>query len=67
MKKYVIVAGVNGAGKSTLYQTYANLKELPRVNVDEQLRGSSFNQKTTLCGRTIIKNIREARNGDDTL
>lgn len=89
MKKYVIIAGVNGAGKSTLYQTYDNLKALPRVNVDEIVReigdwrnfadvvsagkialkkieeyfekGSSFNQETTLCGRTIIKNIREAK------
>lgn len=89
MKKYVIIAGVNGAGKSTLYQTYENLKDLPRVNVDEIVReigdwknvgdivsagkiavkkiaeyfekGSSFNQETTLCGRTIIKNIREAK------
>lgn len=89
MKKYVVIAGVNGAGKSTLYQTYDNLKSLPRVNVDEIVReigdwrnfsdivsagkialkkieeyfesGSSFNQETTLCGRTIIKNIREAK------
>lgn len=89
MKKYVVIAGVNGAGKSTLYQTYDNLKALPRVNVDEIVREigdwrnfadvvsagkialkkieeyfeneSSFNQETTLCGRTIIKNIRKAK------
>lgn len=35
MKKYVIIAGVNGAGKSTLYQINDNLKNMPRVNVDE--------------------------------
>ena len=38
MKKYIIIAGVNGAGKSTLYQTIENLKEMPRVNVDEIVR-----------------------------
>lgn len=89
MKKYIIIAGVNGAGKSTLYQSYDNLKDLPRVNVDEIVReigdwnnfadvisagkialkkiaeyfeqGDSFNQETTLCGRTIIKNIKKAK------
>lgn len=38
MKKYIIIAGVNGAGKSTLYQTIENLKDMPRVNVDEIVR-----------------------------
>ena len=38
MKKYVIIAGVNGAGKSTLYQINDNLKNMPRVNVDEIVR-----------------------------
>ena len=38
MKKYVVIAGVNGAGKSTLYQTDDNLKDLPRVNVDEIIK-----------------------------
>ena len=88
MKKYVIIAGVNGAGKSTLYQTDDNLKNLPRVNVDEIVKeigdwknisdvfnagriavkkimkyfeeGISFNQETTLCGKSIIRNIRKA-------
>ncbi|MBQ8148349.1 MAG: zeta toxin family protein [Lachnospiraceae bacterium] len=89
MKKYVIIAGVNGAGKSTLYQTIDNLKEMPRVNVDEIVRengnwqnvsdvykagrlavnrisdfldeGVSFNQETTLCGKSIIRNILKAK------
>ena len=89
MKKYVIIGGVNGAGKSTLYLTLSNLKNMPRVNVDEIVKSSgdwrnpsdvmragkiavklisqyfeeglSFNQESTLCGRTIIKNIRRAR------
>lgn len=83
MKKYVIIAGVNGAGKSTLYQINDNLKNMPRVNVDEIVKdmgdwrilrdvfsagkiavkkiqqhmrdGISFNQETTLCGKSIIK------------
>ena len=38
MKKYIIIAGVNGVGKSTLYQTNENLKNIPRVNVDEIIR-----------------------------
>lgn len=89
MKKYVIIAGVNGAGKSTLYQINDNLKNMPRVNVDEIVRdigdwrnirdvfsagriavekisqylsdGISFNQETTLCGKSIIKNIMKAK------
>lgn len=89
MKKYVIIAGVNGAGKSTLYQSYEELKNMPRVNVDEIVReigdwrnvsdvlnagkiavkkiskyfdeGIAFNQETTLCGKSIIKNILKAK------
>ena len=89
MKKYIIIAGVNGAGKSTLYQTIENLKEIPRVNIDEVVReigdwknasdvfkagkiaikrisqyfneGITFNQETTLCGKTIIQNILKAK------
>ena len=89
MKKYIVIAGVNGAGKSTLYQTIENLKEMPRVNVDEIVReigdwkniadvfkagkmavkrimqyfdeGITFNQETTLCGQTIIRNILKAK------
>ena len=89
MKKYVVIAGVNGAGKSTLYQINDNLKNMPRINVDEIVRdfgdwrnawnvfeagkiavekisqymneGVSFNQETTLCGKSIIKNILKAK------
>ena len=89
MKKYVIIAGVNGAGKSTLYQINDNLRNMPRVNVDEIVRnlgdwrnardvfsagkiavenisryinnGITFNQETTLCGKSIIKNILKAK------
>lgn len=89
MKRYVIIAGVNGAGKSTLYQINDNLKNMPRVNVDEIVRDIgdwrnirdvfsagriavekiaqylsdeiSFNQETTLCGKSIIKNILKAK------
>ena len=39
MKKYVIIAGVNGAGKSTFYQSDVTLLNLPRINVDEIVRG----------------------------
>lgn len=89
MKKYIIIAGVNGAGKSTLYQMNKNLINMPRVNVDEIVRGIgdwknisdvfkagkvavrkiaeymkdgvTFNQETTLCGKSIIKNILKAK------
>lgn len=40
MKKYIIIAGVNGAGKSTLYQTLDEIKDIPRVNIDDIVRGS---------------------------
>lgn len=39
MKKYVIFAGVNGAGKTTFYGTNPNISDLPRVNIDEIVRG----------------------------
>lgn len=39
MKKYILIAGVNGAGKSTLYQTLDSLKDMPRVNTDEIVKG----------------------------
>ena len=89
MKKYVIIAGVNGVGKSTLYQSNDNLKNMPRINVDEIVKdigdwknipdvykagkiavrriiqyfneGITFNQETTLCGNSIIKNILMAK------
>lgn len=89
MKKYIIFAGVNGAGKTTLYQTYPEMAKMPRVNVDEIVRGIgdwknqkdvyaagkiavktikqyfadgiSFNQETTLCGKSILKNIQRAK------
>ncbi len=89
MKKYVIIAGVNGAGKSTLYQSNEALKNMPRINTDEIVKGLgdwknpadvfkagkiavkkmneyltsgiSFNQETTLCGKTIVRNILKAK------
>ena len=89
MKQYILFAGVNGAGKTTFYQTYPKLKEMPRVNVDEIVRGFgnwsnpgdvsragmqavreirdyfekgvSFNQETTLCGKSILRNINIAK------
>ena len=89
MKKYIIFGGVNGAGKTTLYQTYPEMMNMPRVNVDEIVRGlgdwknpkdvaeagriavraikqyfdegRSFNQETTLCGKSILRNIQRAK------
>ena len=89
MKKYIIIAGVNGVGKSTLYQMYDEFGGMPRVNVDEMVRGIgnwkniqdvfaagkiavkniskyleagiTFNQETTLCGNSIIRNIMKAK------
>lgn len=92
MKKYIIIAGVNGAGKSTLFHTFEYLKNMPRVNMDDEVRAigswknekdvfyggknatsllnslikgdETFNQETTLCGRSILSNIEKAkRNG----
>ena len=39
MKRYILIAGVNGAGKSTLYQTLNYLQGMPRINMDEIVRG----------------------------
>ena len=61
MKKYIIIAGVNGAGKSTLYQTLENLKEMPRVNVDEIVReiGNWKNISDVFkAGKIAVKRIR---------
>lgn len=35
MKKYILIASVNGTGKSTLYHVLDELKDMPRVNIDE--------------------------------
>lgn len=76
-------------GKSTLYQTLQSLRNMPRVNTDEIVRGFgdwrnaadvmtagkiavkkirqyfdeeiTFNQETTLCGRSILNNIEKAK------
>lgn len=89
MKKYIIIAGVNGAGKSTLYHMIDHLHNMPRVNLDDEVRKignwknsqdvfyagitaasmlkrllageEDFNQETTLCGRTILANIKKAK------
>ena len=89
MKRYIIFAGVNGAGKTTLYLTYKEIKDIPRVNLDEIIRkngswknpldvvnagriavslvkecisaGHTFNQETTLCGKSILRNIESAK------
>ena len=80
---------MNGAGKSTLYQTLDEIKDIPRVNIDNIVRESgdwrnpsdvikagkvavglieeyfkkqcSFNQETTLCGNSILRNIKKVR------
>lgn len=64
MKKYILIAGVNGAGKSTLYQTLHSLHEM--ILAVSQLKecfekGVTFNQETTLCGKSVIKNIKKAK------
>ena len=51
MKRYVIIAGVNGAGKIAV----------SKINHYFEI-GESFNQESTLCGRSIIKNIKRAKN-----
>ena len=35
-KRYILFAGVNGAGKTTLYQANPQIKDMPRINLDEQ-------------------------------
>ena len=56
----VAYIGPNGAGKSTLYQTIENLKDMPRVNVDEIVRkiGSWKNSKDVyIAGKKAVKEI----------
>lgn len=90
MKRYILIAGVNGAGKTTLFQVSRSFFDMPRVNLDEIVRGFgswkvesdviragmlavnminelfqqeiSFNQETTLCGKSILRNIEKAKN-----
>lgn len=62
MKKYVIIAGVNGAGKSTLYQINDNLKNMPRINVDEIVKkiGDCKNFKDIFTvGKIAVEKIAE--------
>ena len=37
-KRYILFAGVNGAGKTTLYQANPQIKDMPRINLDEIVR-----------------------------
>lgn len=50
MKRYILFAGVNGAGKIAITTIESNFSA-----------GLSFNQETTLCGASIIKNILRAK------
>ena len=62
MKKYLIFAGVNGAGKTTLFQTNNEYKNLPRVNMDEIVRGfgSWKNSADVLkAGKIAVKQIKD--------
>ncbi|MBR6229801.1 MAG: zeta toxin family protein [Eubacterium sp.] len=61
MKKYVIFAGVNGAGKTTLYQTNEEYLDLPRINLDEIVRGiGSWKNSRDISEAGIIA-VREIR------
>lgn len=62
MKKYIIFAGVNGAGKTTLYQTNDELYNMPRINIDEIVRGfGSWNNPADVisAGKIAVNRIRE--------
>ena len=62
MKKYVIFAGVNGAGKTTLYQTNDEYESMPRINLDEIVRGFGswkINSDVSKAGRIAVKKIKE--------
>ena len=77
MKEYILFAGVNGAGKSVFSQTMPEkIAGMSRVNVDEIVKSFgdwrdfndmkkaasiAVNQETTLCGASILKNIRKAK------
>ncbi len=50
LKRYIIFAGVNGAGKIAV-----------RKLNDFLLQDVSFNQETTLCGKSIIHTINRAK------
>ena len=70
MPKFYLFAGPNGCGKSTLFHTNRDIFDIPRINVDEIVRDNggdwrnleSFNQETTLCGSSALRNIQQAHN-----
>lgn len=70
MPKFYLFAGPNGCGKSTLFHTNRDIFDIPRINVDEIVRENggdwrnleSFNQETTLCGSSALRNIQQAHN-----
>lgn len=70
MPKFIVFAGPNGCGKSTLFHTNRDIFDIPRINVDEIVRENggdwrnleSFNQETTLCGSSALRNIQQAHN-----
>lgn len=62
MKKYIIFAGVNGAGKTTFFQTYPDIWDMPRVNLDEIVRSFGTwknNADVYKAGKIAVKQIRE--------
>ena len=62
MKKYILFAGVNGAGKTTLYQTNDELCNMPRINMDEIVRGfGSWNNQADVisAGKIAVSRIRK--------
>ena len=47
MSKFIIFAGVNGAGKTTFYTTYKEIRQIPRINIDEIVRSFGVWKNTT--------------------
>ena len=68
MKRYIIFAGVNGAGKTTLYQTYKEIKDIPRVNLDEIVRENGNwknSQDVARAGRIAVHLVKETLINND--
>lgn len=69
MKKYILIAGVNGAGKSTLYHTFEYLQDMPRVNLDDEVRkiGSWQNSQDVFYGGlTATQMLKKLLEGEET-
>lgn len=69
MKKYILIAGVNGAGKSTLYHSFEYLQNMPRINLDDEVRkiGNWRNQRDVFnAGLTTTEKLKRLLEGEQS-